>query len=143
MSKKSAGWLTTIIGIIILVGGNLIVKKLNLPEGVLDALPYICIGIGCGLFGHGMGNLITEKTYKDNPDARVQMEIELNDERNIMITNKAKAKAYDLMIFVFGAMLIGLALMNIDMAVILLLVFAYLFVIGYAIYYRCKYEKQM
>ena len=64
------------------------------------------------------------------------MEIEQKDERHIAIQNQAKAKAYDMMIFVFGALMICLALMNVDMLVILILVTSYLFVVGYSIYYR-------
>ena len=71
------------------------------------------------------------------------MEIEQKDERNIAIQSQAKAKAYDLMIFVFGALMICLALMNVDMLVILILVTSYLFVVGYGIYYRIKYDKEM
>jgi hypothetical protein len=48
-----------------------------------------------------------------------------------------------MMIFVFGALMITYALMGIDMVEVLLLVFAYLFVIGYGIYYRFKFGKEM
>lgn len=60
-----------------------------------------------------------------------------------MIANCAKAKAYDVMTYVFGALMIAFALMGVDMIPVLLFVFVYLFVQGYAIYYRCKYEKEM
>ena len=43
------------------------------------------------------------------------------------------------MTFVFGALMIAFALMGVDMIAVLLLVFAYLFVQGYAIYYRSCY----
>ena len=79
----------------------------------------------------------------NNPDLKKQMEIEQKDERNIAIKNSAKAKAYDMMIFVFGALMICLALMIVDMLVILILVTSYLFVVGYSIYCRIKYDKQM
>ena len=48
-----------------------------------------------------------------------------------------------MMIYVFGALMISFALMEVDMVVILLLVFAYLFVVAYGIYYRYKYDKKM
>lgn len=60
-----------------------------------------------------------------------------------MIANCAKAKAYEMMVYVFGALMISFALMRVDMIVILLLVFAYLFVVAYGIYYRVKYDKEM
>ncbi|MFK7697603.1 hypothetical protein ACI5FR_32875, partial [Paenibacillus sp. HJGM_3] len=59
------------------------------------------------------------------------------------IANRGKAKAYDMMVFVFGALILALALMGVDLTVVLLLVFAYLFTIGYGTYYRFKYYKEM
>lgn len=47
------------------------------------------------------------------------------------------------MIFVFGALMFSFALMNVELTVILLLVFSFLLVIGFEIYYRCRYEKEM
>ena len=106
-------------------------------------LPYVCVGLGCGIFGHGMGNFISSRTLKNHPDERKQLEIEQKDERNIAIANRAKAKAYDIMTFIFGALMISFALMGIELAAVLLLVFAYLLVHGFGIYYRLKYEKEM
>ena len=48
-------------------------------------------------------------------------------EQNIMIASRAKARAFDMMTFVFGALMVCFALMQIDLAAILLLVFVYLF----------------
>ena len=71
------------------------------------------------------------------------MEIDKNDERNIAIANQAKAKAYDIMLYVFGALMVAFALMSVDMVAVLLLVAAYLFVVGFFIYYLNKYHKEM
>ena len=59
------------------------------------------------------------------------------------LPDHAKGRAFDLMTFVFGALMVSFALMEVDLAALLLLVFAYLFVEGYAVYCRCKYEKEM
>ena len=61
----------------------------------------------------------------------------------ICVGLQSKARAYDMMIFVFGALMISLALMKVDLSAVLLLVFAYLFVIGYGIYWRSRLEKEM
>ena len=90
-----------------------------------------------------MGNLVSDKAIQNYPDIKRQIEIEEKDERNIAISSRAKAKAYDIMTFVFGALMVSFALMGVDMIPILLFVFTYLFIQGYAIYYRCKYEKEM
>ena len=56
------------------------------------------------------------------------------------IANRAKGKAYDMMTFVYGALMVSFALMGVDMIAVLLLVFAYLLVHGFALYYRFRYE---
>lgn len=130
-------------GILILVLDFFLFKAAGDPEGFMQALPYVSIGLGCGMFGHGMGTVVSDRTVRRCPAIQRQMEIEKQDERNIAISNCAKAKAYDLSVFVFGALLIAFALMGVPMEPVLLLVFAYLFVQGYAVYYRFQYEKQM
>lgn len=127
-----------------LVGiGIFLLKTYTGTAGIMMTLPYLCVGVGCGVFGHGMGNVIAKRAMKSDPEMEKRREIEKNDERNVAIANKAKAKAYDLMIFVFGALLLSFALMSVNFVVVLLLVFVYLFIIFYAIYYRVKYEKEM
>ncbi len=132
-----------IIGLILVASGLALVKLLSNPQGLLLALPYVCIGLGCGVFGEGMGAVISQKVIKNHPDIEKQIEIDQKDERNITIARRAKAKAYDIMIPVFGALLLTFALMGVDLIIILLSVSAYLFIIFYGIYYRFKYDREM
>ena len=141
--KTKKYFVVAAIGLLLLAAGLCLVKMVADPQGIMLALPYVCIGIGCGLLGQGMANVISQKAIEKNPEIQKQKEIEVNDERNIAIGNRAKAKAFDVMTFVIGALMLTFALMNIDLAAILLLVFAYLFIQGCGIYYRCKYEKEM
>jgi hypothetical protein len=143
MKKNRMDYIITAAGILLLGLGLFLVKAITDPQGIMRALPYICVGIGCGAFGHGMGNIINRKALKNNPEIQKQKEINKNDERNVAIGNRAKAKAYDMMVFVFGALMLSYALMGIDMIAVLLLVFAYLFVIFFGLYYRFKYDKEM
>jgi len=131
------------LGLILLVCGLVIIKKVSEPQGIMRALPYIFIGIGCGVFGHGMGEIISYRVVKNNPDILKQIEIEKKDERNIKISNHAKAKAYDMMIYVFGALMVCFALMGVEFVEVILLVCAYLFVIFYGVYCRYRYNKEM
>ena len=80
---------------------------------------------------------------RKSPDLEKQLEIEEKDERNIAIRCHAKGKAFDLMVYVFSALLISFAIMGVDFAAVLLLVFAYLLVIGSFVYHLVKYEKEM
>jgi len=143
VKKNSSPNLMIIVGFLLLGIGLYILKTTADPQGIMQALPYVCIGLGCGIFGQGMGNIISRKAMKNNPDIEKRFEINRNDERNIAIGNRAKAKAYDMMIFVFGSLLLAFALMGIDVIAVLLTTFAYLFVVGYGIYYRCKFDKEM
>jgi hypothetical protein len=124
------------------ITGLVLLKAIAEPQGVLQVLPYLCIGIGCGVFGHGAGEIAANRAYAKNPQLRKQMEIEKQDERNIAIANQAKAKAYDSMLYVLGAVMIAFALMNVQTTTILLLVGAYLLVVGVFIFYLNKYQKE-
>ena len=96
-----------------------------------DAVPaYLCLGLGAGALGHGAGALLQRAALKDAPDIQRRIEIEAADERNIALANRAKAKAYDAMIYIFSAVMLVFALMRVDCAAVLLLVAAYLAVVG-------------
>ncbi|GLX71009.1 DUF6442 family protein [Paenibacillus glycanilyticus] len=129
--------------VVLLAGGLYFIKTIEDPQGMLQALPFICFGLGCGMFGHGMGEILTGFAMKHNPAAAKKLEIEKKDERNLAITNRAKAKGYDMMTFMFIPIITALSLMSIDITVLLLLIFVYLFSLGYSSYYRVKYYKEM
>lgn len=112
-------------------------------EKAVDAMYYLLIGMGCGVFGHFTGNIIGYFSTKDNEALRRQIEIEKNDERNIAIAEKAKSKAYDLMIYLFAAMLIMFSLMGVDKLQIVIIVAVYLSIQLYGLYWRATFEKEM
>ncbi|WP_368294335.1 hypothetical protein [Dehalobacter sp. TBBPA1] len=140
-NMKAIGF--SILGILLIVIGFVLIKAIHEPQRSMQVLPYICVGIGCGLFGHHLGKIISNMALKNYPDEVRKIEIEQNDERNLTITNKAKAKAYDKMIYVYGATILAFGLMQIDLMAIIILVISYLFVVFSGIYYRSKYEKEM
>ncbi|MEK3899180.1 MULTISPECIES: DUF6442 family protein [unclassified Paenibacillus] len=143
MKKSVTAYLLVITGVVLLAGSLYLIRTVHEPEGVLRTLPYVCIGLASGMFGSGVGEIMSRQALKSNPAAAKQVEINKNDERNVTIANRAKAKAYDMMVFVFGALMLALALMETDLTVVLLLVFGYLFTIGYGVYYRFKYDREM
>lgn len=143
MKKSRLDQVIAFIGMLLLASGLFLVKTLDNPQGFMLVLPYILEGVGCGAFGFGMGNIVSRRATPNDPIIKRQMEIETNDERNIAIENRAKTKAFNLMTHVFSALMLTFALMGVDMIVVLLLVFAYLFVHGYEIYCRSKYDKEM
>ena len=135
--------LLSFLGVVLVALGLFIYQKTVGMDKTVAAIPYIFIAIGCGIFGHFTGNLIQYYSIKNNEELKRQIEIEKNDERNILIAEKSKAKAYDLMIYLFAAMLIIFSLMGADKLQILVLVAIYLSLQIYALYWRSKFESRM
>ncbi len=140
--KKSIYILVTLAGVALAAVGLYLVKTVQDPAGVLRTLPYLCIGIGCGAFGHGLGELFRIRAVGKDPSLARQMEIDAADERNVMLANRAKAKGYGMMTYVFAALILAYTLMGAAVEVILPFVAAYLFVQGVAVYHRFKGEKE-
>ena len=142
MKRAKNVWLS-VLGFALIAAGIYLIKTVPDPQGIMRALPFLLVGFGCGIFGHGLGELLAKKAAAVDPETARRMEIDQADERNVMIGSLAKAKGYDMMTYVFGALMVAFALMNASWTVILPMVIAYLFVHGYAIYFRCKFEKEM
>ena len=134
--KKYKDWLIAAAGLLLLALGNWQI-------GGDTPLTYICIGVGSGLFGQGIGEIVSRRALRGSPEIQRQLEIARKDERNMAIADHAKSKAFDLMTFSFGALMLSFALMRVQMAAVWMLVLVYLFVHGYALYWRCRYEKEM
>jgi len=66
-----------------------------------------------------------------------------NDERNISIENKAKAKAFDVMQIIFGILIIIYVLLKANLLTIALVVVAYLIILTVYMTSFSKYHKEM
>ena len=131
------------LGFVILIAGILLTRSMADAQGLLRTLPYICVGAGAGLFGGNLGRAIKKHLFRGSPDAARQLRIEAADERNVMINNKAKAKAYDMMVTVYGVLILVLAMLQVDMSVVLISVAAYLFIVFSMVYHLIKYHEEM
>lgn len=140
MKQNQKDLLCILLGVLLMAAAALL---LRLDLTALRVLPYVCLGVGAGLLGQGSGRLVQRRALQKDPELARQQAIEAGDERNIQLAQRAKAKAYDLMVFVFGALLLVFALMQVDWTAVLLLVGAYLVVQGYAVYCRVQLEKEM
>ncbi|PGM56159.1 hypothetical protein [Bacillus sp. AFS053548] len=143
MKKTNSIYYLTVVALALLLGGIYFIKTNENPQGLQQVLPYICFGLGCSFFSHGIGEILIRLVMKNNAVAAKQIEINKKDERNLPIANQAKAKAYDMMVIVFGALILAFSLMDLDFKKLLLLVIAYLFFLGYNSYYRLKFYKEM
>ncbi|MDO4542074.1 MAG: DUF6442 family protein [Bacillota bacterium] len=143
MKRKTFNYFALAAGILLFAVGTALLKLIDQPEGVFRVLPYIAIALGCGAFGYGVGELVSGRIQRTDPRLAKQVEIDRNDERNIAIAQRAKAKAYNGMIYIFAALMLVFALMSMELTAVLLLVCAYLFVVGLYVYYFNKYQKEM
>ena len=147
MMKKNKNvikeWFLTFVGIGLVVVGFLLHKYSLSTDKMIVTIPYIFIGVGCGIFGHFMDNLIKYFSTKNHKELERRIQIDKNDERNILIAEKSKAKAYDLMIYLFVSILIILSLMGVDKLAIIMIVAIYLSIQIYALYWRSKFENKM
>ena len=140
--KKAKHTIIMFSGLILLIAGLCFIKIFTEPQGFMRTLPYLCIGIGCGLFSHGLSKIINKRALKKDPVLAKQMEIEINDERNIEHANLSKAKGFTMMTYVFSALLLVYAFMGVSPKILLPFVIAYLFVQFYALYHRLKIDKE-
>lgn len=135
--------LLSFLGVVLVAVGLFIYQKTLGMDKTVVVIPYIFIAIGCGILGHFTGNLIQYYSTKNNEELKRQIEIEKNDERNVLIAEKSKAKAYDLMIYLFAAMLIIFSLMGADKLQLVVLVAIYLSLQIYELYWKSKFESRM
>ncbi|MDF2939045.1 MAG: putative rane protein [Paenibacillaceae bacterium] len=131
------------LGLLLAAAGMVLLAAGKEAEGMLRALPGILTGVGCGLFGSNVGTLLTRMAARKNPQLAMQQAIQEKDERNISINNQAKARAYDLMIWVFSAMMLGLALSGVSWPAVCLVAACYLFVVAAHVYYLHALHKIM
>lgn len=140
--KKTKYYLIAAAGAALFALGLFLVKAYPESGGLLLTLPYLCIGVGCGAFGHGLGEILSKKALEKDPEMARRLDIEAKDERNVKHANAAKAKGFDMMTYVFAALLLAFALMNAGFAVIIPSVVAYLFIQFYALYHRFKLDRE-
>ena len=67
-----------------MIAGILMDKNSETSNQVLATIPYLLIGLGCGIFGHFMGNIMKYFSTRNNEELERQIEIEKKDERNIL-----------------------------------------------------------
>ena len=144
MNKRKGALTALLLGLALLLGAWLLLRLIpDLDAGHWRVVPFLALGVGCGAFGGGAGELLAARAMKKHPELQKQQEIAEKDERNIALGNAAKAKGYDLMTYAFGAMLLFSALMEADLLLTLVMVAVYLFIQFYTLWWRFRLEKEM
>ena len=141
--KKNNIWLY-VIGMI--AGGVLLFlgRKVFVAEE-LKMLAGICFGFGSAFFVLGIGNLVGAFTAAKFEDQEVirQKRIEENDERNIRILDRSRAKANQVLVYILSIIILVLGFMNVELYVIIL--FASLLLVQFVlvIIFSNYYAKRM
>ena len=63
----------TIGGIALVIAGFVLLKFFPADEGVMEVLPYYFMGIGCGAFGWGAGELLRARALRGNPELAFEL----------------------------------------------------------------------
>ena len=88
MQRKSTFYVMAItISVIMIILSQFV--ELNSHSGIL-------LGTGAGAIGASIAKLYSINLEKKNPDMIKENEIELQDERNVLIRQRAKAKSADI-----------------------------------------------
>lgn len=147
MIKSKSYYIVTLLLGIVLVGACLICRLdyMNrfLSYQQLKSLSGVLLGVGVGLAGMSISNLIMVNIQRKNPQIKHQNEIEYNDERNISIRNQAKAKSADIIQwFIMGIAYLSI-LINLPVWITLIIVGVFSLYHILCSYYMVKYQKEM
>ena len=133
--QKSTFYITALIISIIMIIGSLFVE--------LNSLSGLLLGTGAGVIGASIARLYTINLEKKNPDMIKENEIELQDERNVLILQRAKAKSADITQWLIMIIAYLEIFVNAPLWIILLTVGIFVLYNIIQIYYINKFNKEM
>ena len=135
MKKKSMFYtMAIIISVIMIILSQFV--ELNSHSGIL-------LGTGAGVIGASIAKLYSINLEKKNPDIKKENEIELQDERNTLIRQKAKAKSADIVQWLIMLIAYLEIFVNAPLWIILLTVGIFILYNIIQIYYINKFNKEM
>ena len=135
MRKKSTFYVMAItISVIMIILSQFV--ELNSHSGIL-------LGTGAGVIGASIAKLYSINLEKKNPDMIKENEIELQDERNVLIRQRAKAKSADITQWLIMIIAYLEIFVNAPLWIILLTVGIFVLYNIIQIYYINKFNKEM
>ena len=132
-----------IMGLLLIIGSIIALYFFRDEKSAYTVISFTVFGCGFGLLGDGIGRLNAARLEKKDPERMKLFNIEKNDERNIAIDEKARAKAFTLSQYLFPAVLVALVIMKVDIKALIPVVAADLLVLAYSLYIRQKLYKEM
>ena len=135
MKKKSIFYIMgVVISTLMIILSQFV--ELNSHAGIL-------LGTGAGVIGASITRLYFIRLEKKNPDIIKQNEIELKDERNVLIREKAKAKSADIMQWLIMIIAYITIFVNAPLWMTLLAIGIFVLYIIIQIYYINKFNKEI
>ena len=135
MQKKSTFYVMAItISVIMIILSQFV--ELNSHSGIL-------LGTGAGVIGASIAKLYFISLEKKNPDMIKENEIELQDERNVLILQRAKAKSADITQWLIMLIAYLEIFVNAPLWIILLTVGIFVLYNIIQIYYINKFNNEM
>lgn len=130
----------SIVGIILLLAGGLIFTS---EES--KSISGMCFGFGSAILVLGIGKLIDSFIVSALEGQRIKRlkEIEVNDERNTRIREKAGYMAGKIMNYLISALVLVLGIMRVDTAVIIMVASLLLVELVLIIAFSNHYSKMM
>jgi hypothetical protein len=137
--KSGTKQLLYILGIA--AGIALVIAGIFFKDAELKGLMGVCVGVGAGLIGMFIANLVTLRIERKHPEAFIRKNIDVNDERNTVIRDKAGAKSNSIiMLAIMPILTLVFILVDTELYVILtmagLILLNIALYIGYANYYN-------
>jgi len=125
----------------IAAGIALVIAGIFFKDAEIKGLMGVCVGVGAGLIGMFIANLVTLRIERKHPEAFIRKNIDVNDERNTVIRDKAGAKSNSIiMLAIMPILTLVFILVDTELYVILtmagLILLNIALYIGYANYYN-------
>lgn len=137
MKNKIAPFiLLSLLGVVLFFTGGFL-------KGIDKNIASVCIGIGTGILGMSIAMIATILVEKKYPKIAKQKSIDVNDERNIRIKEKASAKTNRIMSYVLYILTLIFTLMDASLYITILMVAAIIIQVSLFILFSDKYSKEM
>ncbi|WP_434655277.1 hypothetical protein [Thermoanaerobacterium thermosaccharolyticum] len=130
--------LLALVGMAIFLMGVILLK--NNAERYISGL---CMGIGAGLFIIFVRKVEAYVVEKKYPDIRRHIEIEINDERNTVIRDKAGAKTNQIMSYLLLILTITFDFMNVSLYIVFSMVALIVIQVVLFIIFSNQYNKKL
>lgn len=127
----------------VILGVCLVVVGIVLNDKTSKEITGLCFGVGAGLFGMFLSKLINLRIESKNPEAVRSKNIEVNDERNSAIRDRAGARTNRFLSYSLPVVALSFSLMDVELIATLFVCGLILVQAFVSIFYHGYYSKRM